>query len=157
MWLLQLKSFQVIITRAAEVLHIAQPSLSKTIAELEQNLGVPLFDRNGRRIKLNRFGHAFLRRVRSVFGEIDQARQELKDMANENSGHVTVGVTKSQILPNLFEDYLAKYRDIKFKLFQVFGLHKIAHQLRDGEFDFCISSLPIRISPGERRSPYRNF
>lgn len=64
MELLQLKYFQTVarlehMTKAAEELHIAQPSLSKTIARLEKDLGVPLFDRQGRQITLNSFGKYF--------------------------------------------------------------------------------------------------
>lgn len=46
-------------TRAAEVLAISQPALSKSIASIEQQLGVPLFSREGRSIYLNRFGELF--------------------------------------------------------------------------------------------------
>lgn len=46
-------------TRAAEVLAISQPALSKSIANIEQHLGVPLFNREGRSIYLNRFGELF--------------------------------------------------------------------------------------------------
>ena len=67
--LLQMKYFATVaqtgnVTRAAELLNIAQPSLSATIARLENDLGVPLFDRRGRRIVLNQFGKSFLQRVR---------------------------------------------------------------------------------------------
>lgn len=46
-------------TRAAEILSISQPALSKSISNIEQELGVPLFDREGRSIYLNRFGQLF--------------------------------------------------------------------------------------------------
>ena len=64
MELSQLKYFEIVakhehITRAAEELHIAQPSLSKAISRLEAELGVELFDRQGRNIKLNSFGRVF--------------------------------------------------------------------------------------------------
>lgn len=59
--LLQLKYFQTVamhehMTHAADELHVAQPSLSKAIGRLEEDLGIPLFDRIGRQIKLNQFG-----------------------------------------------------------------------------------------------------
>lgn len=60
MELLQLRYFQTVakmehMTRASQELHIAQPALSKTIARLEADVGVPLFDRYGGRIRLNAF------------------------------------------------------------------------------------------------------
>jgi DNA-binding transcriptional LysR family regulator len=110
---------------------------------LEQELGVALFDRQGRRLQLNAFGKVLLERSKRVFSELEQAKQQLTDMASNNAGHVTVGVTTSQILPNIFVDYLSQHTNVKFKLFQVAGRYEIARQLRDGVFDLCITSLPI--------------
>lgn len=64
MEMLQLEYFRTVarlehMTRAAQELHIAQPALSKTISRLEEDLGVPLFDRQNRQIRLNAFGKAF--------------------------------------------------------------------------------------------------
>ena len=72
MELLQLKYFQTVarlehMTKAAEELHIAQPSLSKTIARLEKDLGVPLFDRQGRQITLNSFRKSIFKTSRAYF------------------------------------------------------------------------------------------
>lgn len=83
--LLQLQYFQVVarlenITHAAKELHVAQPSISKTIARLEESLGVPLFERSGRRIRLNRFGEAFLRRVERCFNELNDGQRDLLPM-----------------------------------------------------------------------------
>src|ERR671935_1288427 len=84
--LLQLHYFRTVarlehVTRAAEELRVAQPALSRTIARLEAELGVPLFDRLGRRLALNRFGAAFLVRVDRALGELEEARRELQDSA----------------------------------------------------------------------------
>lgn len=143
-----LQAFQLVaelgnMTRAAEQLHVAQPALSKTIANLEHEFGVPLFDRRGRRLEINPCGEVLLKRVKAIFRELDQAKQELADMAGDDTGHVTVGVTTSQILPNLFANYLSQHPEIKFRLFQVAGRFEIANQLRDGALDLCITSLPL--------------
>ena len=63
--LLELRYFQAVarhqhVSRAAAELRVAQPALSRAIARLEAELGVPLFDRRGRRVRLNRFGAMFL-------------------------------------------------------------------------------------------------
>ncbi len=151
--LLQLKYFEMVaemgnVTRAAESLHIAQPSLSNTIARLEEDLGVQLFDRRGRRIVLNQFGEAFLERVKRIFHELDQGKRELMDMTGLTFGKVTIATTTSQIIPDIFSDFLATYPDVRFKLFQVTGRLEIPNQLGAGAFDFCISSLPIMQIPG---------
>lgn len=145
---LQLRYFQVVarlenITRAAEELHIAQPSLSKTIARLEANVGVPLFERHGRRIRLNQFGKAFLERVERSFRELEEGQRELSELAGAEHGSITVGSTTSLLLPNLFSEYLANHPYVKFRLHQVLQQSEIQKLLINGEIDLCISSLPI--------------
>jgi DNA-binding transcriptional LysR family regulator len=146
--LLQLRYFQVVarlenVTRAAKELHIAQPSLSKTIARLEESVGVPLFERQGRRIRLNQFGKTFLKRVERSLNELEEGQRELADLAGLERGSVTVGATTARLLPKLFRDYLAHHPDVKFKLFQVTKQLEIQERLMNGEIDLCISSLPI--------------
>lgn len=146
--LLQLKYFQVVarlgnVTRAAEELHIAQPSLSITIARLEKSLGVPLFDRQGRRLRLNQFGKIFLKRVEESFSKLEEGKREIKDMAGLEYGSVTVGATASRLLPNLFKGYLMHNPHVKFRLFQVTQQFETQERLMNGEIDLCISSLPL--------------
>lgn len=138
------------ITQAAEELHIAQPSLSMTIARLEQDLGVPLFDRYGRRIHLNRFGKAFLARVKRILNELDQGVQELADMAGNADGEIRIGATSSQFLPDLLSEYLKAHPKSKFQLLHVSGKLDIPKRLISGDFDLCLSSLPLAVS---RKTP----
>ncbi len=91
--LYQLRYFKTIaetehFTRAAEVLHVAQPSLSKAISNLEAELGVQLFDRGKRSVYLNDYGRAFLRRVEHILTELEEAELELKDMAEGACGDI---------------------------------------------------------------------
>ncbi|MDI3310001.1 MAG: LysR family transcriptional regulator [Thermoanaerobacterium sp.] len=148
MELLQLKYFQVVaklenVTRAAEELHVAQPSLSKTIARLESDVGVPLFERQGKRLKLNQFGKIFLKRVERILKELEEGKREIRDLAGLECGSVTVGATTSRLLPNLFSKYLKYNPNVKFRLFQVSHQLEIEERLMNGEFDLCISSMPI--------------
>ena len=78
-------------TRAAEELHITQPSLSKAIANLEGELGVPLFDREGKRVRLNPYGAAFLERVEQILSLTDEAVFFIRDMKEGERGHVRIG------------------------------------------------------------------
>ena len=146
--LLQLRYFQVVarlenITRAAEELHIAQPSLSKTIARLEESVGVPLFERQGRRIRLNQFGKTFLKRVERSFRELEEGQREVADLAGLDRGSVTVGATTSPQLPHIFREYLTLHPHVNFRFLQVTQHLEIQEQLMNGEIDLCISTLPI--------------
>lgn len=148
MELLQLKYFQVVarlenITRAAEELHIAQPSLSKTITRLEENIGVPLFDRQGRRIRLNQFGQTFLKRVERSFKELEEGQREVTDLAGLEHGSITVGAIIPQQLPHIFKEYLKNHPHVKFRLFQVKQPLEVQERLMKGEIDLCISTQLI--------------
>ena len=145
--LLQLKYFRVVarvghMTKAAQELYIAQPSLSQMIGRLEEELGVPLFDRQGRQIRLNQFGKKFLEHVERVFTELETGQREIRDMAGLDQGEVSVAVTALRLMPDILRAFLTQYPQVSFHLFQGSTLQMV-HQLENGEIDLCISALPI--------------
>ena len=75
------------LSRAAEELRVAQPSLSRTIARLEGELGTPLFDRAGR-LRLNDAGRVFLRHVERALGELDTGRRAVAAVTDGAFGTV---------------------------------------------------------------------
>src|SRR5207247_4443654 len=79
-----LESFRVAgrlqhVTRAAEQLGTSQPALSRALARLHADMGVPLFERAGRSLRLTRYGELFLARVERALGEVEEGRRELAD------------------------------------------------------------------------------
>ncbi len=88
-------------TAAAAALHVAQPALSQQIRQLERELGIALFDRTGRRVRLTGAGEAFLVRAERVLAEVDSARTEMAEFAGLVRGRVVVGA-----LPSLAEHQL---------------------------------------------------
>jgi LysR family transcriptional activator of glutamate synthase operon len=145
--LLQLHYFRTVarlehVTRAAEELRVAQPALSKTIARLEAELGVPLFDRRGRRVALNTCGRAFLRHVERVFAEMEEGRQELADLAGLARGTVTVAATTLRLLPDLLGAFRERYPGVSFRLSQA-STTEMQAWLVSGEIDLCLASAPI--------------
>jgi DNA-binding transcriptional LysR family regulator len=147
MELLQLKYFQCVarlehMTKAAEQLQIAQPSLSKTIARLEEDIGVPLFDRRGRQVRLNAYGRIFLERIDRAFMELTEAQREIRDLAGLNQGTITLSVSVPRILPELLGAFFAEYPDVRLR--QVLqSTSAMMRDLENGEVDLCISSVPI--------------
>jgi LysR family transcriptional activator of glutamate synthase operon len=153
MELLQLHYFRTVarlehVTRAAEELRVAQPALSKTIARLEAELGVLLFERRGRRVALNTYGQAFLRHVERVFIEIEAGRQELADLAGLEHGTVTVAATTLRLLPDLLGAFRDRYPGVNFRLSQA-STAEMQAWLVSGEIDLCLASAPIA-GPGIR-------
>ena len=76
-------------TQAAEMLSISQPALSRSIAGLERDIGIPLFDRQGRSIILNRYGIMFLERVNRILKEMNDGLNEIQQLLilNEEKYH----------------------------------------------------------------------
>jgi DNA-binding transcriptional LysR family regulator len=141
--LLQLKYFQTVakfehMTKAAHELQIAQPALSVTIARLEEDLGVPLFNRIGRNIVLNEYGKALLKRTDRALIELEEGRQEIADMAGSEAGYVSVTSTS---LNKQFCDFLGVfvklYPKVNFHLTQIADDATKLNLLETGEVDFC--------------------
>lgn len=148
MELQQLRYFQLVaknehITKTAEMLHISQPSLSITITRLEQELGVPLFDRRGRQIRINQYGKLFLRRVDRILTELDEGKQEIKEVAGLEGGIVSLASANMTVLPQLLSQFLQTYPGTKLRLLQA-PVSTMNDLLETGEVDFCISSPVVQ-------------
>ncbi len=130
-------------TQAAEALAISQPALSRSIAKLEEELGVSLFERQGKRVYLNRFGQIFFDRVERARQEIAAAKQEIEDILNPDHGVVSFSFLHSlgtHVVPELIGRFHAEYPKIRFKLNQN-ASHLLLEQLKSGESDLCMTSL----------------
>ncbi|WP_339783888.1 LysR family transcriptional regulator [Paenibacillus sp. FSL R7-0313] len=147
MELLQLKYFLTVarcehVTEAAGKLHVTQSSLSKTIQRLEEDLGVPLFDRIGRKLRLNDFGRTFLRRTEKALFELEQGQREIGDLSNKDQGTLQLAVTTASTLPGILREFRKNQPDIQFHV-QMVSLENMSRLLHRGEVDFCLSSPPI--------------
>lgn len=147
MELLQLRYFRAVargehLTRAAAELHVAQPSLSRAIARLEAELGVPLFERTGRRLRLNRYGAVFLTRAERALAELDDAKVELADAAGDERGVVAVAAETLRALTGLVASFRAAAPGVQLRLYQADAGEMVA-RLRSGEADLAFASQPL--------------
>lgn len=148
MELLQLQYFLAVarlehVTEAARSLHVTQSSLSKTIQRLEEDLGVPLFDRTGRKLRLNEFGNRFLRRAERALFELEQGKQEISDLSSPEQGTLELAVTTASPLPNILREFRKKRPYIQFHV-QMLTTQEMVTLLHRGQVDFCLSSTPIQ-------------
>lgn len=146
MELTQLRYFQVAayyqhISRAAEELNISQPALSTMISRLEKELGLPLFDHNGRSIVLNQNGQRFLRRVNRILMEVDDSKRELQDMANESDNSISLAVSSSQFLQGMHA-FMDQHPNYKWNQ-RVAENKDIIALLRHGQVDLAVTSPGI--------------
>ncbi|MFF2016183.1 LysR family transcriptional regulator [Paenibacillus sp. NPDC058177] len=148
MELLQLQYFVAVarlehMTEAARSLHVTQSSLSKTIQRLEEDIGVPLFDRIGRKLRLNEFGSRFLRRAERALFELEQGKQEISDLSSPEHGTLELAVTAASALPNILREFRKKRPNIQFHV-QMLTTQEMVTLLHRGEVDFCLSSPPVQ-------------
>ena len=79
------------ITKASEVLHITQPTLSRQLAQMEEELGVKLIDRGTRKIRLTNEGMLLRRRAEEIIQLVDKTEQELLGQNEQVEGKITIG------------------------------------------------------------------
>ncbi len=130
------------VTRAAEVLSITQPALSHSIAKLEEELGVQLFERSGRNVQLNRYGELFARRVERALQEIEKGKQEVEEQTNPESGVVSLAflnVLGTRLVPTLIRSFRERHPDIRFELIQGTCQSNL-RQLTTGACDLIINA-----------------
>jgi DNA-binding transcriptional LysR family regulator len=106
------------ISRAAEELYVSQPALSKTIKNLEHELGFPLFTRNGKSIVLNENGKLYLERIEKGLSSIDDAKKEVLELNDRPVEEVTVSVYASSLsFSNILLRHMSQNPNTKFNLY----------------------------------------
>ncbi|MEV5877442.1 LysR substrate-binding domain-containing protein [Streptomyces sp. NPDC052101] len=141
-----LKQFLVVarlehLSRAAEELHIAQPSLSRTIARLESELGVPLFDRGGR-LRLNDSGKLFRDHVERALGELEAGRRAVTEATGEGLGSVRLASETFLTLTGPLAAYKRAHPAVEIELHWS-PPEDMARRLRAQEVDLCVASQSI--------------
>jgi DNA-binding transcriptional LysR family regulator len=132
------------VTRAAEQLGTSQPALSRSLARLQSDLGVQLFRRAGRSIRLTRPGELFLTRVERALAEIDNGRRELADFKAAAGGTVTLGFLRTlgaQYIPELVRRFSRVHPAVRFAFVQN-NSTTIEAQLERGELDLIFVAVP---------------
>lgn len=133
-------------TRAAEREQVAQPSLSQQIMKLEEELGVRLFDRLGRAVRLTDPGQVFLPRARAILSELRAAKEEVAERQATVSGAVCVGVIPTiapYFLPARIAVFARKYPQATITVVEDVTVH-LLDRLRGGLVDLAIMALPAR-------------
>ena len=137
------------ITRASEELILSQPAVTKTIQHLEQEVGLELIERHGRRIALTHAGHVlhnYARRVFAVEREMEEALSALRDV---DAGEVTVAASTTTgvyLLPPILARYHARYPKVTLNI-TILNSHEIVEETLNWNVDFGLvegdaSSLP---------------
>ena len=152
MELRQLEYFQSVarlggVTRAADQLNIAQPSVSVAIKKLESELGVQLLDRSHKKCALTSEGRIFLQRVNYILGCLQDSMAEMNDYRIPQKGSIKIGITPimgALFFPRAFANFQKQNPEVKVTVVEEGSLF-IRNQLEQGELDLGImitSNLP---------------
>ncbi|MDI5965651.1 LysR family transcriptional regulator [Streptantibioticus silvisoli] len=138
---------------AADELGVPQSTVSRSVARLERAVGCPLFDREGRGLRLTRQGRVFLGRVRTALDEIAVGADELR-RATDRPGEIALGFLPAlgtAPVPQLVSWFRARRPGVRFRLVQS-NAEGLLARLRSGEVDLCLTS-PLPDEPDVTATP----
>lgn len=135
------------ITRAAEALHITQPTLSRQLAQMEENLGIVLFHRGTRKITLTDEGILLRRRAEEILELVDKTEKELAFQEEMVEGCVSIGcgeLAAVSVLSELFRSFSQKYTRVTYDLFTATA-DQVKERMESGLVDIGLLLEPIDI------------
>lgn len=136
-------------SQAADKLHLTQPAISKRIAQLEGELGVPLFDRLGRRVALTEAGRALRPLAERILRDVRETRQVIANLTHEVSGPLAL-VTSHHIglrrLPPILRDFTGGFPRVRLDL-AFMDSEQACQAVERGVFELGVVTLPLRPSP----------
>lgn len=135
------------INRAAEVLHITQPTLSRQLSQLEEEVGVKLFHRGARKITLTNEGILLRRRAEEILSLVDRTERELVEQEELVDGRIVIGcgeLAAVQVLPEIIETFHEKYPLVTYDIFTG-NADLVKEQMEKGLIDIGVLLEPINI------------
>lgn len=133
------------ISRAAEILHITQPTLSRQLSQLEEDVGVKLFHRGARKITLTNEGILLRRRAEEILSLVDRTEKELIEQEEVVEGRVVIGsgeLSAVQILSDIIESFHEKYPLVTYDIFTA-NADLVKEQMEKGLIDIGVLLEPI--------------
>ena len=132
-------------TRAAEVLHMAQPPLSRQIQQLEEQLGVPLLQRRNRPLQPTTAGRFFYERALHILDQVEVLIDMTKHLGQLRRGRFRIGFVGSTLygeLPGLVRRFRATYPELKVELQELTSIQQVT-ALKEGHIDVGFGRLHI--------------
>jgi DNA-binding transcriptional LysR family regulator len=127
-------------TKAAEILYLSQPSLSKQIKTLEKNLDIPLINRENNKISLTENGKVFLQYAERILALCEESCRALIDLKNGDRGNLTIGASQTigtYLMPRVLALFAQNYPQIDLKV-QVNSTRLIANNVFNREIDIAV-------------------
>lgn len=126
-------------TKVGKKLYISQPSISQAIHEIEEEIGVKLFDRIGKKLFLTHEGTIYLSYVRRILNIYEEGIKTVSDIANNEKGKIRIGASTTigiYILPDIIKEFLSEHQGIEISL-SVENTINIEKMILENEIDFA--------------------
>lgn len=136
------------ITKAAGLLHISQPSLSRQLMQMEETLGVKLFKRSRHRVILTDEGRLLRRRAQEIVALADKAEKELAQGEDGVCGEISIGCGETKnmaYLSQMMVSFRQKYPEVAFEIYTAVA-DDVKEQIENGVLDFGLMLEPVEIS-----------
>lgn len=131
------------LSHAAKELYISQPGLSRYLSRLEDEIGVPLFDRRKGKISLNTYGQIFLGNTDLAFAQLEQGIETIRQLYSRDQNILTVSCSVEDYLVDRLKDFARQHPEIGIRQY-TYSLSEMESQLLRGNLDFAISAHPIQ-------------
>lgn len=147
--ILQLQYFQTIarlenMTKASEILYVAQPNLSISIKRLEEDLGVALFERRRGKIRLTPAGRLFLSYVDDVLGQLDEAIVHVREADRHSGGKLRVASVIVDLIGDVLHEFLLEHPDVSFRQFNCRNSEVVGKIMNaDADFGFIFGEPSV--------------
>ncbi|WP_017936451.1 LysR family transcriptional regulator [Nocardioides sp. Iso805N] len=135
------------VTKAANALFIAQPSLSQAIKSLERELGADLFDRSGRRLELTEAGRAFEIAARRVMSDVALARRSVAAVRELRAGRLQISAVADVTLhplPGLVQSFRSSHPEVEVRVADPGHAAGVVAAVRRGDADLGLTTLPVK-------------
>ncbi len=152
MTLIQMRYFYEVcqwqnITKAAEHLHVSQPTISVAMQTLETETRLNLFQREGRKILITHDGSKLLGKVKHILDQMDQLDEEIQDMAH-NRNHIRMAMPLqlgTRFLPRVLGDFRREHPEIRLDIIETGGISAL-HMVEDEKLDIALTNYETGFS-----------
>ena len=139
---------------AARRLGTVQPTLTRSLSELERELGAPLFERCSKGMMVTPLGQAFVRRATAILNDVRRAQEEFEQLRGNAVGLVTIGLSIAahlQLLPKTLQQFRQRYPKVRLRIIEGF-YPTLESNLKEGDVDLSRSGADLT-APSSKAGP----
>lgn len=132
-------------TQAARNLYISQPAISKVIKNIENELGIILFDRSGKQVVLTDAGKVLYKQAKGIVKSFQSLSTEINDLMNLEKGKIRIGLPPmigSRFFPKVLGQFNERYPNVSIQIVEI-GAKRVETEVESGELDMGVAVLPV--------------